>query len=118
MPNVKPGDLCIVLGADLTTSLNGRIVTVLHSYNGEKIINVDGELMSQDYKNAGVKSWVCSSNSDLPLQLYNLATQQKTRVIQTPVRAIQDLLLYKINDQDLDEEIEVEDNPEVEKEIT
>ena len=115
MPNIKPGDVCIVLGADLTPELNGRIVTVLAPYNGEKIININGKLFAQEP--LAEKCWVCSSSTDLPLSLIMKDCGKVISTLYVPVRSIKDSILYKINDQDLDEEIETTDNLDIEEKV-
>lgn len=108
MPNVKPGDVCIVLGATLTPELNGRIVNVLSAYNGQKIINIDGRLFAQEP--LAEKCWVCSSSTDLPLSRIMKDSGKVISTLYVPIRSIKDSILYKINDQDLDEEMETTDN--------
>lgn len=115
MPNVKPGDVCIVLGADQTPELNGRVVTVEAIYNGEKILLLHGNLVAHGSSN--LKRWTCSSNYDLPVSIINLVTKEAIGVTYSPKRAIPDCLLYKINDQDLDEEFENTNNLDIEEKV-
>jgi len=70
MPNVKPGDLCIILGTSVTPNLNGRIVEVLGpACTGDTFQRVDTNLVTAYMKEGTTKSWEVSSKESLPWKL-------------------------------------------------
>ena len=108
MSNVKPGDLCLVVGARVTPGLNGKVVEVvalaqhLHVFK-----SVDNELFSFDANLSGSnKAWEVKSSRSLPWKLHN------GKIEQMQSRPIGDAFLFKIKDGDLtlDEETEISNN--------
>lgn len=109
MPNVKPGDLCIILGLVIDTDLNGSIVEVIEpSFDNDTFKDINGNLtrVSSPYPSFTWKvklrePTVWKSNTGIPyLHL---------------IIPIADLRLFKIKDKDVDIETETVKELELEK---
>lgn len=111
MPNVKPGDLCLVVGADHTPELVGTVVTVERAaYTNDRTISVCG--YSVKLNPVKTRAFWISGQRTLPwrtpdgnLRFYN----------EVPIA---DMYLVKIKDGDLtlDEETEISNNTSKTKE--
>ena len=111
MPNVKPGDLCLVVGCNRTPELVGAVVTVEKAaYTNDRTISVCGYGVNLNpVENKAF--WISSSGalpwrtSDGNLRFYN----------EVPIA---DIHLVKIKDGDLtlDEETEISNNTSKTKE--
>lgn len=101
MPNVKPGDLCIILGADRTPALNGRIVEVVRqAFMGDVFKQVRGGTTTLVRLRNGV-SWEVVSKEPLPWTLVS-----EGRVVLHETIPVADIHLFKIKDKDVDVETE------------
>lgn len=114
MPNVKPGDLCLVVGTSVTPGLNGKIVEVISLAQHLQIFrSVDNEAFQFDVGiSIGNKTWEVKSSGSIPWKL------RSGKVVQMQSRPVGDAFLIKIKDGDLtlDEETEISDNTSKTKE--
>lgn len=108
MPNVKPGDLCLVVGTTVTPGLNGKVVEVVAlAQHLQGFKSVDNETFQFDTDLAeGIKTWEVKSSAALPWKL------RSGRIKQMKSRPVGDKFLVKIKDGDLtlDEETEISNN--------
>lgn len=110
MPNVKPGDLCIILGTKLTPALNGRIVEVVRQiFVGDTFKKVAGGFTEVGMFDCG-KTWEVTSNQPLPWNLIKGGSE----VLHESV-PVADIRLFKIKDKDVDIETETIKELELEK---
>lgn len=110
MPNVKPGDLCIILGTSVTPNLNGRIVEVISpAKTGDTFQRVDTNLVVVYMKEGTTKSWEVSSKESLPWKLVS------GTIGLFNTRPVGDRFLFKIKDKDVDIETETAKELELEK---
>jgi hypothetical protein len=100
MPNCKPGQLAIVIGA-ITPGLEGRIVEILKTYEGEKVEGVPWDIEEHE------KLWWVTSPHLLPVQV--LRNGELLRTVFCKERAIDDIILYPINDTDVLAEEELQE---------
>lgn len=114
MPNVKPGDLCLVVGTSATPFLNGRVVEVVGlARHLQRFESENGKTYYFDAESAlGGLSWEVKSSTTLPWKLLSGETKQMKS------RPIGDAFLIKIKDGDLtlDEETEIINNTSKTKE--
>ena len=111
MPNVKPGDLCLVVGMDHTVEMNGKVVSVIRkAVDGENFVSITG---SQHIFKSDELCWVVSGNESLPWRNTN-----DSKLTYHSERAVGDEFLIKIKDGDLtlDEETEISNNTSKTKE--
>lgn len=112
MPNVKPGDLCLVVGAVNTKELIGSVVTVVReAFTGEIAESSCGFKVRLNPFNG--KAWWISNGKLIP---WRLSCDNRLRLFkQVP---ISDFNLVKIKDGDLtlDEETEISKNTPLTKE--
>lgn len=108
MPNVKPGDLCLVVGTSVTPGLNGRVVEVIALAQHLQVFrSVDNEAFHFDLDlSIGNKTWEVKSSGSIPWKL------RSGKVVQMQSRPVGDEFLIKIKDGDLtlDEETEISNN--------
>lgn len=110
MPNVKPGDLCIILGSARTLSLNGRIVEVLRqSFVGDIFKRFDGTHTRLD-SISSTKVWEVKSSEVLPWKTVDSGPEILHYTI-----PVLDIRLFKIKDKDVDMETETAKELELEK---
>ena len=110
MPNVKPGDLCIILGTVRTPVLNGRIVEVVREvFVGDTFKKTYGGLTELEILPSG-KSWEVVSKEPLPWTLVS-----EGRVVLHETIPVADIRLFKIKDKDVDVETETIRELELEK---
>lgn len=110
MPNVKPGDLCIILGANGTPNLNGRVVEVMNiAKTGDRFQRLDIPANTPYIAEDTSKTWEVSSQESLPWLLTN-GTAGEFRT-----RPVGDRFLFKIKDKDVDIETETAKELELEK---
>ena len=114
MPNVKPGDLCLVVGTSVTPGLNGRVVEVIALAQHLQVFrSVDNEAFHFDVDlSIGNKTWEVKSSGSIPWKL------RSGKVVQMQSRPVGDEFLIKIKDGDLtlDEETEISNNTSKTKE--
>lgn len=110
MPNVKPGDLCIILGVTRTPSLNGRVVEVIRkAFHGDTFKRLGNYPETRLFKGTSL-DWEVSSSEALPWKLANT----EYAVLHESV-AVADIRLFKIKDKDVDVETETIKELELEK---
>lgn len=114
MPNVKPGDLCLVVGTSVTPGLNGRVVEVIALAQHLQVFrSVDNEAFYFDVDlSIGKKTWEVKSSGSIPWKL------RSGKIVQMQSRPVGDEFLVKIKDGDLtlDEETEISDTTSKTKE--
>lgn len=107
MPNVKPGDLCIVVGA-ISHGLNGRIVEVVKkAYAGDIFLVEDGSKVRFNPPVVDVSAWEVASNDTIPWITADKISRQMLS------RPLADAILFKIKDGDLT----LDETSEVDKDI-
>lgn len=114
MPNVKPGDLCLVVGTSVTPGLNGRVVEVIRPVQHlQGFRSVDNEVFYFDVElSISNKTWEVWSSGSIPWKL------KSGKIVQMQSRPVGDAFLIKIKDGDLtlDEETEISKNTPLTKE--
>lgn len=99
MPNVKPGDLCIILGTCETPGLSGRVVEVVQkAYTGDCFRDENSiEVVWVGFSN---DCWEVKSMESLPF----LMSSGEIKWMKS--RPVHDRVLFKIKDKDVDMETE------------
>lgn len=114
MPNVKPGDLCLVVGTTVTPGLNGRVAEVIRPVQHlQGFRSVDNEVFYFDVElSISNKTWEVRSSGSIPWKL------KSGKIVQMQSRPVGDAFLIKIKDGDLtlDEETEISKNTPLTKE--
>lgn len=114
MPNVKPGDLCLVVGTTVTPGLNGKVVEVIAlAQHLQEFKSVDNRShVFSMYLSRCKKTWEVKSAGALPWRL------NSGEIAQMQSRPVGDEFLVKIKDGDLtlDEETEISKNTPLTKE--